>query len=66
MFYMGLTTITSREFDLNFKIPNETVKRIDMDFLNDSLELEDIFKLNINKFEKRAKRKNFFNAKPTY
>jgi hypothetical protein len=55
MFYMGLTTITNREFDLNFKIPNETVKRIDMDFLNDSLELEEIFKLNINKFEKLIK-----------
>ena len=55
MFYMGLTTITNREFDINFKIPNETVKRIDMDFLNDSLELEEIFKLNINKFEKLIK-----------
>jgi hypothetical protein len=55
MFYMGLTTITNREFDLNFKIPNETVKRIDIEFLDRSLELEEIFKLNINKYEKLLK-----------
>jgi hypothetical protein len=55
MFYMGLTTITNREFDLNFKIPNETVKRIDMDFLQDSLKLEDIFKIRISHIEDKFK-----------
>jgi len=55
LFYLGLITIKNREFELNFIIPNETVKRIDIDFLNDSLELEEIFRLNVNKFEKLIK-----------
>jgi hypothetical protein len=55
LFYLGLTTIKNREFDLHFKIPNETIKRIDMEFLDRSLELEEVFKLNINKFEKLLK-----------
>ncbi len=55
MFYMGLITIINREFELNFKIPNETVKRIDMDFLQDSLKLEDIFKIRISHVEDKFK-----------
>jgi hypothetical protein len=52
LFYLGLTTIKNREFKLNFIIPNETVKRIDMEFLDRSLEFEEVFKLNINKYQK--------------
>jgi len=55
MFYLGLVTIESRELDLNLKIPNETVKRIDIDFLRDTLSLEKVFKLNINKIEEYLK-----------
>ncbi len=55
MFYLGLVTIHSRELDLNLKIPNETVKRIDIDFLKDTLELEKVFKLNSDKIEEYLK-----------
>jgi len=51
MFYLGLITIESAELNLNLKIPNETVKRIDIDFLKDTLELEKVFKLNSDKLE---------------
>ncbi|MEA3315961.1 MAG: AAA family ATPase [Campylobacterota bacterium] len=55
MFYLGLVTIHSRELDLNLIIPNETVKRIDIDFLKDTLELEKVFKLNTDKIEEYLK-----------
>ncbi|MEA1955440.1 MAG: AAA family ATPase [Campylobacterota bacterium] len=55
MFYLGLVTIQSRELDLNLKIPNETVKRIDIDFLRDTLSLEKVFKLNTDKLEEYLK-----------
>jgi len=49
MFYLGLITIEDRQLKLNLKIPNETVKRIDIDFLVNSLELERVFEINISK-----------------
>jgi hypothetical protein len=49
MFYLGLVTIQDRQLKLNLKIPNETVKRIDIDFLVNSLELERVFEINISK-----------------
>ena len=52
LFYLGLITIKNREFKLNLRIPNETIKRIDIDFLNDTLEFENIFKMNVNQLEK--------------
>jgi len=55
MFYLGLVTIKSRELDLSLKIPNETVKRIDIDFLQDTLALEKVFKLNTDKMEEYLK-----------
>jgi len=55
MFYLGLVTIDSSELDLNLKIPNETVKRIDIDFLKDTLELEKVFKLNTDKIDEYLK-----------
>ncbi len=45
MFYLGLVTIKDARLRLNLWIPNETIKRIDIDFLKDSLELENIFTL---------------------
>jgi len=51
MFYLGLVTIESSELNLKLKIPNETVKRIDIDFLTDTLALEKVFKLNTDKLE---------------
>jgi len=51
LFYQGLVTIHEKRLNLTLKIPNETIKRIDIDFLADSLELEKIFKLDINNFE---------------
>jgi len=55
MFYLGLVTIKNREFDLNLKIPNETVKRIDIDFLADALELEKIFEISTTKIAEKLK-----------
>jgi hypothetical protein len=55
MFYLGLVTIENRELDLNLKIPNETVKRIDIDFLKDTLALEKVFQLNADKLEEYLK-----------
>ena len=55
MFYLGLITINKRELNLSLKIPNETVKRIDIDFLRDTLALEKMFKLNTDKLEEYLK-----------
>jgi len=55
MFYLGLVTIKDRGFDLNLKIPNETVKRIDIDFLKDALEIEKVFEINISQIERDLK-----------
>ena len=49
MFYLGLVTIDDVKLNIELKIPNETVKRIDIDFLQDTLELENMFKLNTEK-----------------
>jgi len=49
MFYLGLVTIEDRRLKLTLKIPNETVKRIDIDFLKDALEVEKIFTLNTDR-----------------
>ena len=49
MFYLGLVTIKDRQLKLNLKIPNETVKRIDIEFLSDALEIEKVFEINISK-----------------
>ena len=55
MFYLGLVTIESRELDLNLKIPNETVKRIDIDFLRATFALENIFELQMSQLNKTFK-----------
>jgi len=48
LFYLGLVTIDKGGINTLLKIPNETIKRIDIEFLKDSLELEQAFNLNIN------------------
>jgi len=50
-----VVTIKNRELDLNLQIPNETVKRIDIDFLRATLALEKIFELNISQLTKTFK-----------
>lgn len=55
LFYLGLTTIKDAKLDINFQIPNETVKRIDIDFLKDTLEMEDSFKLKTSILENHLK-----------
>ncbi len=49
LFYLGLITIKDRRLQLSLKIPNETVKRIDIEFLKDALEMERAFVLNTDK-----------------
>ena len=49
MFYLGLVTIKDAGLRLNLQIPNETIKRIDIDFLKDSLDLENIFTIKTAK-----------------
>lgn len=51
MFYLGLVTIKDKKFKLNLQIPNETVKRIDIDFLKDTLKMEEVFKLRVSHLE---------------
>ena len=55
MFYLGLVSIKNRELDLNLYIPNETVKRIDIDFLASSLELEEVLEINTTRIEEYLK-----------
>ncbi len=55
LFYLGLVTIKDRDLDLNLHIPNETVKRIDIEFLKSALEVESIFNINISTLEKEFK-----------
>jgi hypothetical protein len=55
LFYLGLVSIKNREFDLNLKIPNETVKRIDIDFLANALKLENIFQISVSRIEEKLK-----------
>ena len=55
LFYLGLVTIKEVTIDTVLKIPNETIKRIDIDFLKDSLELEQMFELNVSHLSKLLK-----------
>ncbi len=56
LFYLGLVTIKDRDLDLNLNIPNETVKRIDIEFLKSALEVEKLFNINISTLEKEFKK----------
>ena len=55
LFYLGLVSIDKANIDIELKIPNETIKRIDIDFLKDSLELENIFTLKTDTLTKHLK-----------
>lgn len=39
MFYLGLVTIKDRRLDFNLRIPNESIKRVNIDFLLNELSL---------------------------
>jgi len=43
LFYLGLITIDSVGLEIAFKVPNETIKRIDIDFLKGALVSKNIF-----------------------
>lgn len=43
LFYLGLITIDKVGLELEFKVPNETIKRIDIDFLKDALKSKNVF-----------------------
>jgi hypothetical protein len=55
LFYLGLVSIKDRDFDLNLKIPNETVKRIDIDFLANALKMESVFEISVSDIERKLK-----------
>jgi hypothetical protein len=56
LYYLGLATIKPNGFDLLLKIPNETIKRIIISYIKDSLELENIFRVNIENFNLKLQR----------
>jgi len=49
LFYLGLVTIKDKKLNITLQIPNETIKRIDIDFLKESLKLENIFSITSSK-----------------
>jgi len=51
LFYLGLVTIENSFLKLNLKIPNETIKRIDAEYIAISLKYEDILSINISRLE---------------
>jgi hypothetical protein len=55
LYYLGLSTIESDGFDLFLKVPNETIKRIAIGYIKDSLELEKVFSLNLDTFNLKLK-----------
>jgi hypothetical protein len=50
LYYLGLATIEPKGLRINLKIPNETIKRITIGYIRDSLELEKLFSINIENF----------------
>lgn len=52
LFYLGLVTIKDFQLNTILKIPNETIKRIDIDFLTDSLKFEEMFDINVSRLTK--------------
>ncbi|MEO1953370.1 MAG: AAA family ATPase, partial [Campylobacterales bacterium] len=55
MFYLGLVTIKTKELDLILQIPNETIKRIDSEFVATSLLAENILAIDTAELNKEAK-----------
>jgi len=56
LFYLGLITISNNDFDINLKIPNETIKRIDSEYIALSLKYENVFNINIAELERKFKK----------
>ena len=55
LFYLGLVTIKTQELDLILQIPNETIKRIDSEFVATSLLAENILTIDTAELNKEAK-----------
>jgi len=56
LYYLGLVTVDKIDgFDTILKVPNETIKRIMADYIKESLKLEEVFTLNIDKFNLKLK-----------
>jgi len=55
LFYLGLITIKDCDFDFNFIIPNETIKRIDSEYIATSLKYEQIFDIDTYKLSQLFK-----------
>ena len=50
MYFLGLATIESDGLDMFLKLPNETIKRIVGDYIQESLKIENIFKIDVDEF----------------
>jgi len=55
LFYLGLVTIKDFDFDYNLIIPNETIKRIDAEYIATSLKYENIFDINVADLARKFK-----------
>ena len=55
LFYQGLVSVKSADIDIRMQIPNETIKRIDIDYLLGALEVEQIFELKTDNLAQHLK-----------
>jgi len=55
LFYLGLVTIKDYDFDYNLTIPNETIKRIDSEYIALSLKYENVFEIDTYKLSQLFK-----------
>jgi hypothetical protein len=55
LFYQGLVSIKAVGIDITMQIPNETIKRIDIDYLCGALEMEQVFELNTDALTQKLK-----------
>ena len=56
LFYQGLVTIKDAQLKISMQIPNETIKRIDIDYLRGALEMENIFVLSTDALAQKLKK----------
>ena len=56
LFYLGLVTIKEYDFDYSLTIPNETIKRIDSEYIAISLKYENIFEIDTYKLSQLFKK----------
>jgi len=56
LFYLGLVTIKDYDFDYNLTILNETIKRIDSEYIALSLKYENVFEIDTYKLSQLFKK----------